>query len=123
MKCLLTVGCCQILLTPLTRRVFQNNEVKKSLANERQATIRAAGSNTAWVDLNRESELYINAIGRINAKKYSLKDGDDTHLNGHGASVFGRMVADLIAARLPELAGAFKKDEKLSSAIKKGVPV
>ena len=87
-------------------------------------TIEAAKSGGFKViDLNSESRKFVKAIGQAGASRYNLKEGDNTHLNEQGSLVFGRMVADLMIAIMPELREYFKLDEKLSAAIKSGKAV
>jgi len=108
-------------VTPLSRRSYSGKSPSDNLARQRELTISAAKSGGyAVIDLNSASRKYLTSIGQSAAMKYNLKDGDNTHLNKHGSSVFGRMVADLIAEALPETAGYFKKDEAMTAAIKAG---
>ena len=72
------------------------------------------------IDLYSESRRFVKAVGEAAASKYNLKEGDNTHLNKHGSSVFGRMVADLILEVVPDLKEYFKADDRLSAAIKSG---
>ncbi|KAF2431329.1 SGNH hydrolase [Tothia fuscella] len=96
-----------ILVTPLTRRQFNGNTISQSLKEEAAVTIEVAGKDHLYIDLNKASTTYMNQIGPANAEKYNRQKDDRTHLNPHGTEVFGRMVADLIIARIPEIASAF----------------
>ena len=98
----------KILITPLTRRQFSSeHDVKQNLANERQATINAAQvTGTQYIDLNAASTAYVNAVGKANITQYNLVEGDNTHLNACGSTVFGRMVADLLLGHAPVLGGS-----------------
>lgn len=95
----ISAGGTPILVTSLTRRVFDANthKVLDSLHNERLATIAAAKAvGIRYLDLNLASSNYINALGNETAGVYDLEPTDRTHLNARGAKVFGRMVADLL---------------------------
>jgi hypothetical protein len=117
------LGAIPSLVTPLTRRSFKGAQVVENLSKERQATIAAAqGGQYSYIDLNAESIRYINAIGSNSASKYNLKEGDSTHLNTNGGLVFGQMVANLVSNKIPGLSGIFKKNEKITAAIKAGKP-
>ena len=87
----------KILVTPLTRRTFSGGKVVENLANEARLTIQAATeSGVDYIDLNKYSTAYVNAIGSANANTYNLASGDYTHLNTKGATVFANMVSWLL---------------------------
>ncbi|KAJ2985178.1 hypothetical protein NUW58_g5675 [Xylaria curta] len=116
-------GGTPILLTPLTRRSFSNGVATDSLHEERLATIAAANSaGVAYLDLNQASLKYVNRIGGAAAHAYNLKDGDNTHLNDWGSVVFGRLVADLLLEKKPELKEWIRANETLSALIRNGQP-
>jgi hypothetical protein len=52
-----------------------------------------------YVDLNRESVNYLNAIGEANVAVYNLIPTDFTHLNAAGSVLFGNMVSLLLNKR------------------------
>ncbi|EME87763.1 carbohydrate esterase family 12 protein [Pseudocercospora fijiensis CIRAD86] len=116
-----------ILLTPLTRRGFDDSDppkVVENLVNERRKTIEIAETNgVKWIDLNLRSQEYCNAIGPDASWKHDLSEGDHTHLNDHGSVVFGRLVSDLLVGKYGEL---FKEwtvpNVTLSEALEEGVP-
>ncbi|KAI9170738.1 LOW QUALITY PROTEIN: Histidine--tRNA ligase [Paramyrothecium foliicola] len=110
-------GGTPILITSLTRRGFSNNKVVENLANERQLTIEAANEVGAkYLDLNRASTDYVNAIGE-QSWNYNLEPDDRTHLNDAGRKVFGRMVADLMIKARPDLERYIKPNKALSDKI------
>lgn len=122
----------QILLTPLTRRVFASNgSVAESLFNERARTLVAAAQADGGVvlDLNRESTRYVNAVGEKAAHGFDMAEGDHTHLNALGKTVFGNMVAGLVAraadaALIPGLTSTyFELDAAISAKLKAGAPI
>lgn len=84
-------------------------------------TIAAAGDVGAeYLELNKASTDYVNAIGAQNADSYNWGPGDRTHLNPSGEVVFGRMVLDLLLEKRGDFAVYFNSDEALSEKIKKG---
>jgi lysophospholipase L1-like esterase len=88
------------------------------LANERLRTIAAASAiGATFLDLNAASRAFVNAIGEEAAHAFNLKESDNTHLNDEGSIVFGRLVADLLLEKLPQLDKFFKSDCKLSCEI------
>ncbi|KAH7129189.1 SGNH hydrolase-type esterase domain-containing protein [Dactylonectria macrodidyma] len=97
-------GGTPILITSLTRRTFDGDEVRQNLKDQRNQTILAAKAVGAkYLDLNLASTNYINAIGQENADYYNSREGDRTHLNPAGETVFGRMVADLLLRKRRDL--------------------
>jgi hypothetical protein len=89
---------CQIFVTPLTRRNFNSSGLAtESLAVEANATIAVAKSIGAYyIDLNRASTDYVDAIGANNSHTYNLIPTDNTHLNAAGSVLFGNLVSLLI---------------------------
>lgn len=103
-----SAGATPILVTPLSRRNYDNStgtpEIIESLSNETSATITAAHkSRASFINLNKASTDYLNAIGPQNAYTYNLNAADYTHLNVEGSIVFGGIVADLIEREYPKL--------------------
>ncbi|KAI1420033.1 SGNH hydrolase-type esterase domain-containing protein [Xylaria sp. FL1777] len=118
------LGGTPLLVTPLTRRNFEsNNTATDSLHNERLATIAAAeATNTTYLDLNQASLAYVDEIGESAAHAYNLSPDDNTHLNDWGSIVFGRLLADLLLEKKPELTEWIRANETLSELIKSGLP-
>ncbi|OBT85934.1 hypothetical protein VE02_04789 [Pseudogymnoascus sp. 03VT05] len=89
-----------ILVTSITRRDWNKttDSVVENLKGWVAATREVAEANKVrLVDLNAVSMKYINAIGHENADEYNLSASDETHLNTHGETLFGNMMANLIA--------------------------
>ena len=118
----LAAGATPILLTPLTRRTFSGGAVLENLANETAATISVAEENGLhWVDLNKASTKYVNAIGQEKADAYNLARGDRTHVNVWGGVVFARVVSGLLVGKYPEeFVGVTVGNETLSKLIEEG---
>jgi len=116
-------GGTPILLTPLTRRTFgSGGKVVENLANEAAVTIQVANEKgLRWVDLNRKSTDYVNAIGSANADRYNYAAGDRTHLSPWGEVLFARIVSDLLVAKYPgEFEGVTVRNATLSGLISSG---
>ncbi|QSZ36344.1 hypothetical protein DSL72_006220 [Monilinia vaccinii-corymbosi] len=92
-------GGTPILVTSISRRTFTSaGVVKEDLGPQANATIEVAKSIGAfYIDLNRASTDYLNAIGAKNAATYNLAPKDFTHLNAAGSVLFGNMVGGLIS--------------------------
>ncbi|KAI1749135.1 SGNH hydrolase-type esterase domain-containing protein [Xylaria castorea] len=118
------LGGTPLLITPLTRRSFtSNNTASDSLHDQRLATISAASTAGAtYLDLNAASLAYVDAIGEDAAHAYNLNADDNTHLNAWGSVVFGRIVADLLLEKKPELEQWIAANETMSELIKEGLP-
>jgi hypothetical protein len=114
-----------ILVTSLTRRSFAGTppRVVENLANERNATITVAESlGVRWIDLNRASTDYVNAIGPNASWAYDYLPDDRTHLNEWGSVVFGRLVSDLLVERYEDVAVWTRPNVTLSAKLREGVP-
>lgn len=92
----------QILVTSLTRRGVNSTTglVIEDLADVAGATLAVAKSlDVHYIDLNRASINYVNAIGFNLSSTYNLIATDFTHINARGSMLFGNMVANLLEAR------------------------
>lgn len=121
-------GATPILVTPLSRRNYDNSTgqptIIQSLLNETKATFTAARhSGAIYINLNKRSTDYLNAIGPEKAYTYNLNADDRTHLNIGGSIVFGGIVAELIEIYRPELKerGFIHVNEELVSDVGKGI--
>ncbi|KAK7409649.1 hypothetical protein QQX98_008164 [Neonectria punicea] len=111
-------GGTPIIVTSLTRRRFSGGSVIQNLEEWRQAAIETAEEvGIKWLDLNVASTDYVNAIGSDNATYYDLSDGDKTHLNTAGETVFARMVVDLLLRKRADLKPFFTPNKALSDKI------
>ncbi|KFA72143.1 hypothetical protein S40288_07081 [Stachybotrys chartarum IBT 40288] len=114
-------GGTPIIITSLTHRTFSGGAVVENLVNERRIAIEAAEeSGVLYLDLNRASTDYINAIGSANADYYNWGPGDRTHLNPAGTIVFGRLVADLLLEERADLDAYLIKNQELSDKLSAG---
>ncbi|KAE9994849.1 hypothetical protein EG327_000063 [Venturia inaequalis] len=121
------------LITPLTRRSFNNGVITNNLDDQAaKSKAAAAATKVPVIDLNAASKKYVQAIGKSEAIKLDAdyrdaKDAsttkDFTHLNAKASGLFGRMVADLLYGQVPEIGHWVKSDRALSAAIAAGKPV
>lgn len=121
-------GATPILVTPLSRRKYDNStnppQIILDLADQREATLQAAStSGVASIDLNKASTDYLNSIGQTDAWKYNLNPDDATHLNYEGSEVFGGLVATLIEGVFPSLSqeGFIKVNSTLEAYLSEGI--
>jgi lysophospholipase L1-like esterase len=105
-------GATPILITPVTRRYFENGRVA-DMHGDYDDVVRevAAATQTPLIDLDADSKALITRLGEEESKALYLhlpkgyssywKDGadDDTHFSETGA----RQIAQLVAARLAQL--------------------
>jgi hypothetical protein len=108
----------------LTRRNFRDDGlVSENLVKERAATISVAEDNSfKYIDLNKASVTYVNAIGKTAASKYNYETDDWTHLNPWGSVVFARIVSDLLVDKYPEVKPYTKTNSTLTKLIEAGKP-
>ncbi|KAF9468054.1 SGNH hydrolase [Collybia nuda] len=92
-----------VLVTSLTRRSFNaDGTVADTLGPWADETILVAQQQkTHLLDLHAASISYVEAIGPDAAHVLNRLPDDNTHLNVNGTTVFGRMVADLMAVSFP----------------------
>lgn len=116
-------GGVPIIVTPMTRRGFIGNMVVQNLANETAKGLAvAAATGSRFIDFNKASTAYVNAIGPAAAHAYNLSPSDNTHLNLHGSVVFGRIVSDLLVAKYSDIAAYTIPNATLTALINEGKP-
>ncbi|OBT39435.1 hypothetical protein VE00_09837 [Pseudogymnoascus sp. WSF 3629] len=111
-----------VFVTPLSRRNYDaNGKIILNLADQVAATIVAAKAISAnYIDLNKASVAYLEAIGLADATKYNLVTGDFTHLNAAGSVVFGNLVSGLLGKLGHEFKAYTVEDKAIKAAIKAG---
>lgn len=82
----------------------------------------AESLGSRWIDLNRASTDYVNAIGPEASWRYNYLPDDRTHLNDWGSVVFGRLVSDLLVEKYKDIAAWTKPNATLTAALENGVP-
>ncbi|KAL9113158.1 MAG: hypothetical protein Q9227_002770 [Pyrenula ochraceoflavens] len=120
-----SAGAIPILVTPLSRRNYDTSvsppKIIENLSNETAHTIIAANNVQAnYIDLNRASTDYLNAIGPDAAYTYNLNPTDQTHLNNQGSIVFGGIVANLMLEAIPGLKTDLSVNPALTLAVSNG---
>jgi len=118
-------GAIPILISPLTRRSFSGGKVVENLADEANVVraVAAATTNKArFIDLNKASTDYVNAIGQDAAWAYNYMGTDKTHLNLWGTIVFGRLVSDLLVAKYSDIALETSRNATMSYQLANGIP-
>jgi pectinesterase len=106
------IGAKPILVTSLTRRIFDKTDKGKltpSLVPYVEAMKKlAAEKNVPLVDLHVRSVEYCEKIGPAETARLNpvLKDGkaDTTHLNQAGKMAFARLVVEELRQAVPDLA-------------------
>ncbi|KFY25673.1 hypothetical protein V493_04512 [Pseudogymnoascus sp. VKM F-4281 (FW-2241)] len=117
------LGAHPILVTSLSRRNYSGGKIVDIL-EPWAVLVRQAASATGqpYIELLQTSITYLNAIGNDAAQRLNYQSGDRTHVNANGATVFSRMVADLIKAKGIVSPDPFKANPTLSNQIRDGVP-
>lgn len=109
------VGAEPILITSLTRRVFDTGKIRGELRPYAEAVQRvAAEKKVPVVDLFTRSVDLHNQLGEKASEAFNppgKKPGqtDRTHLNAHGAEVVAGLVAEELRKVAPELAKLLKE--------------
>ncbi|KFY89760.1 hypothetical protein V500_05508 [Pseudogymnoascus sp. VKM F-4518 (FW-2643)] len=121
-KAVQDAGGIPVITTSLTRRTFDSNGVVENLAEHSAAAITAAGNiGAVYIDLNKASTAYVNAIGKANAALYNLSEKDYTHLNTAGGVVFGNLVSVLLnGLDKADIAASTVPDGDIAAAIAAG---
>ncbi|KFY40160.1 hypothetical protein V494_03633 [Pseudogymnoascus sp. VKM F-4513 (FW-928)] len=111
-----------VFVTPLSRRKYDSaGKIKLDLADQVAATIVAANAISAsYIDLNKGSVAYLEAIGLENATKYNLAADDFTHLNAAGSVVFGNLVSGLLGDLGEQFSAYTVEDATIKAAIESG---
>lgn len=111
------------MTTSLTRRTFNSTtgKVIENLAEQAKVTISVAKSlHIPYIDLNRASTDYINAIGSVLADTFNYVPGDRTHLNPESELLFGTMVSVLIDDALRDGSKWTRPNITIARALAKG---
>jgi lysophospholipase L1-like esterase len=113
------VGIKPVLVTPLTRRYFEDGKIHSDLTPHAVTMKRVAVDlNVPLIDLHADSIAYLDRIGESQVQTLGItkKDPeghtipDKTHLDWKGSYVFGRMVAVDLGKAVPALAKFVKPD-------------
>jgi pectin methylesterase-like acyl-CoA thioesterase/lysophospholipase L1-like esterase len=105
-------GAKPVIVTSLSRRTYKDGKLVQDLAQYTNAAKRVAHEEgVPVIDLNAASTRLLGTMTQDQADKFDAethpdaagKGPDRTHLNPIGSAVFGRMVADTLAAVVPQL--------------------
>ncbi len=112
-----------ILVTSLVRRTFdpENPHRLTDTLAPYAAAVRKLGAekNVPVIDLHASSRAYCERLGAQATSVFDvLKNGkaDTTHLDAHGAAVFGGLVVDEVRQKAPELAPYLKMDTNVATS-------
>jgi len=93
-----------ILVTPMTRRRFENGKIYTTLRPYAEAMIKVGREkNVPVIDLHQKSVALFNQLGDAGSADFSPSETDRTHFSGKGARSIARLVAEEIPAQVPEL--------------------
>jgi lysophospholipase L1-like esterase len=98
-QAVIAAGGIPILVTSLSRRKHSPSTglISPDLEGVVADTLSVASTlGDAYIDLNKTSMAYLNAVGAVSGAKYNRIPTDYTHLNPAAGIVFGNMVAELI---------------------------
>jgi lysophospholipase L1-like esterase len=118
------VGIKSVLVTPLTRRYFEDGKIHSDLTAHALTMKRvAADMHVPLIDLHTQSIAYLEGIGELQAQTLgsTKKDPegntipDKTHLDWEGSYVFGRLVAVDLGKTVPALAKFVKPETAVLS--------
>lgn len=98
-----------LLITPLTRRIFKDGQLRNDLRPWAEAVIRVGNElGVPVLDLNASSHAAVQALGQAGADELAEAPPrfDRTHLGPRGAALFSEQVRAALLALKPELATA-----------------
>ena len=97
-------GIQPVLVTPMTRRVFQNGKIRTILRPYAEAMLKVGREKQVPViDLHQKSVARFNQLGDAGSAYFSPSKSDRTHFSGKGAREIARLVAEEIPAKVPAL--------------------
>ncbi|WP_417386594.1 rhamnogalacturonan acetylesterase [Gimesia sp.] len=93
-----------ILVTPMTRRRFENGQIWTILRPYADAMIKVGKEkNVPVIDLHKKSVALFNQLGDAGSSDFSPSESDRTHFSRKGALEIARLVAEEIPTTVPEL--------------------
>lgn len=106
-------GATPVLLTPICRRKFNNDQKVVLTHKDYPAAMKKAGKDTKTIVLDMESSTadWLQKLGRENSANYFMysADGkDNTHLVSAGAEAVSLMVADQLRKYFPKIVSVTK---------------
>ncbi|MBN1908106.1 MAG: rhamnogalacturonan acetylesterase [Pirellulales bacterium] len=103
------IGAKPILITPMTRRKFDENGKIKSSLTPYAAAVREVGkeTNTPVIDLHPKSIALFERLGDVGGAELQPK-GDRSHFNAKGAKAIAGLIVEELPQADPELAKMLK---------------
>jgi lysophospholipase L1-like esterase len=103
------IGARPILITSLTRRIFESNKLSSTLGPWVDAVKKlAAEKQVPLLDLNARSMAWCESLGVDGCSRFNVIDAkgqvDRTHLDAAGSLAFARIVVEDLRKKVPELA-------------------
>jgi len=93
-----------ILVTPVTRRRFQNGMIRTTLRPYADAMLKVGREkNVPVIDLHQKSVALFNKLGDEKSAYFSPKPDDRTHFTSNGAREIARLIAEEIPRAVPAL--------------------
>ncbi|QDT25377.1 rhamnogalacturonan acetylesterase [Gimesia panareensis] len=97
-------GMQPVLVTPMTRRVFEKGKIKTILRPYAEAMLKVGREkNVPVIDLHRKSVARFNQLGNAGSAYFSPSKSDRTHFSGKGAREIAGLVAEEIPTKVPDL--------------------
>ncbi len=97
-------GMKPVLITPMTRRRFQDNKIVTSLRPFAEAMIIVGQEkNVPVIDLHASSVKLHNKLGEKRSGYFNPSATDRTHFTRRGAAVIARLVAEELSEKVPAL--------------------
>ncbi|WP_339733761.1 rhamnogalacturonan acetylesterase [uncultured Gimesia sp.] len=93
-----------VLVTPMTRRRFQNGMIWTILRPYADAMLKVGREkNVPVIDLHQKSVTLFNQLGDAGSADFSPSKSDRTHFSRKGAQEIARLVAEEISTQVPDL--------------------
>ncbi|MCA9073088.1 MAG: hypothetical protein KDA84_29400, partial [Planctomycetaceae bacterium] len=107
------IGAKPILVTPMTRRQFQNGEIRTILRPYAEAML-AVGKEkqVPVIDLHKASVKLFNDLGDAGSADLSPSKTDRTHFSRKGALAIAKLVIQQLPQAAPQLATHLRNPSK-----------
>lgn len=110
------IGCVPILVTPVARRTFENNQARTTLMPYADAMKKVAKEkNVALVDLHAASFALFSERGNEATAYFSPSADDRTHFSRKGATEIAGLVAAALPKTAPVLGQYLRQPEQVSN--------
>lgn len=93
-----------VLVTPMTRRRFEDGKIATILRPYAEAMIKVGREkNVPVIDLHQKSVALFNQLGDAGSANFCPSEADRTHFSRKGALEIARLVAEEIPTQVPDL--------------------